>query len=359
MPERVEVVGVQPPTTANIEAMAAILSSRIDSDVRRVFFGHSFGALLAYAVARRMPVAPELLVVSGSRAPHVPVPVPLRDLPDRYLDLMLGRMGGMSPAQLADPELMARFRPRVRTDLSICESYEAPVETLDGIPISAWAGRDDWYAPSWLTRPWQRFAPGRFRHRLFDGGHFFINAVEHVVDALLDDIEWAATQRALPGAGDGFSLTDLAPSDRAELLAMAGRCSPDTLRSRFLSVTPTAATSHVETLLRAADCRTVVVRHPSAGIVGFGSLFLNGTAPAEVALLVEDGFQSQGLGRRLLDTLHAHAEAENVAALEMTALVGNSRMIRLFRDARFSPAGAGAVTAVLPVQPAPVGVGRP
>jgi GNAT superfamily N-acetyltransferase len=85
------------------------------------------------------------------------------------------------------------------------------------------------------------------------------------------------------------------------------------------------------------------------GIVGLGSLFCYGGGRAEIALLVEDPYQGQGIGRLLLDALREHARAEGVAILKMTAPTGNTRMIRLFRPAWFSPAEAGTVTGLLPV----------
>jgi medium-chain acyl-[acyl-carrier-protein] hydrolase len=197
MPAGTEVVSVRPPAVADLDTMADILAEQLRPTGRFAFFGHSFGALLAYAVARRLPSAPELVVVSGSRAPSTPPSVTLHELPDDELDTMLGRMGGIPSAGLANPEFMARIRPRVRADLAICESYRAEVDDGLDVPISAWAGRDDWYASSWLTRPWRRFAGKRFQHRMFDGGHFFIHDIARSVAALHADLRWASAQTAL------------------------------------------------------------------------------------------------------------------------------------------------------------------
>jgi len=146
-----------------------------------------------------------------------------------------------------------------------------------------------------------------------------------------------------------YLFTDLTTADRADLLAMVQRCSPDTRRARFLSCAPSAATDHVESLLHDPDSNTVVVRGLGAGIVGFGSLFRYGDRRAEIALLVEDRCQGLGIGRLLLDALLEHARVEGVSTLEMTTLTGNTRMIRLFRTAHFSPVEAGTVTGLLPV----------
>jgi GNAT superfamily N-acetyltransferase len=144
-----------------------------------------------------------------------------------------------------------------------------------------------------------------------------------------------------------YLCTELAKSDRADLLAMVRRCSPTSRRARFLTCTPSAAADHVESLFQDTESRTIVVRALGTGIIGLGSLFLYGNGRAEIALLVEDPCQSQGIGRLLLDALREHARAEGVRTLEMTALTSNTRMIRLFRTARFSQAEAGTVTGQL------------
>lgn len=146
-----------------------------------------------------------------------------------------------------------------------------------------------------------------------------------------------------------FLLTDLTDRDRPGLHAMVGRCSPSTRHARFLTWSPRAATDHIESLFSSSDTRTVVARYRGVGIVGVGSLFLYGNGLAEIALLVEDAFQSRGVGRLLADALRDHATAEGVSALELTALAGNTRILRLFRSARFSPADAGTVSGVLPL----------
>ncbi|WP_051341394.1 GNAT family N-acetyltransferase [Pseudonocardia spinosispora] len=146
-----------------------------------------------------------------------------------------------------------------------------------------------------------------------------------------------------------FLFTDLTEADRPELSAMVERCSPASRQARFLSCAPQAGPDHVATLFRDPDSHTVVVRGLGTGIIGFGSLFLDGTAPAELALLVEDAYQGQGIGRLLFDALRDHARSAGVTELEMTALTGNTRMIKLFRSARFRPTDSGTVTGVLSV----------
>ncbi|HEY4004425.1 MAG TPA: alpha/beta fold hydrolase [Pseudonocardia sp.] len=196
MPSAVQIVSVQPPAESGLDAIADSLAETLAETIddpgtgRFAFFGHSLGALMAYAVARRLPVKPEQLILSASRSPATPPPVTLHELPDEELDDGLARMGGMSPERLADKDFMARFRPRIRADLATCETYRAPLgaDSSIDVPITAWAGRSDWYASPWLVRQWRHFAGHRFELRQFDGDHFFINDMGSWVNALLADL---------------------------------------------------------------------------------------------------------------------------------------------------------------------------
>ncbi len=83
----------------------------------------------------------------------------------------------------------------------------------------------------------------------------------------------------------------------------------------------------------------------------FGSLFFHGWGGAEVALLVADDYQGQGIGTTLAEHLFEYAAARGIRRLELTALAGNHRIIRLFRRCaptiEFDRPEAGTVTATL------------
>lgn len=185
-----DITTVRPPRTTSLHAAAATIAEEMPEG-QCVFFGHSYGALLAYAVTQLLETPPELLIVSGSRSPATPPPVTLHQLDDQDLDDRLAKLGGMSSFLLADQHFMARFRPRVRADLALCESYQASARVH--VPLSVWAGRADWYATPFLTRQWSRFAGDSYRFRLFDGGHFFVTDTESSAEALLADLHWAST----------------------------------------------------------------------------------------------------------------------------------------------------------------------
>jgi medium-chain acyl-[acyl-carrier-protein] hydrolase len=187
---QVDIMTVRPPRTTSLHAAAAAIAEEMPEG-RCVLFGHSYGALLAYAVTQLLETPPELLIVSGSRSPATPPPVTLHQLDDQDLDDRLAKLGGMRSSLLTDRHFMARFRPRVRADLALCESYRATARV--DVPLSVWAGRSDWYATPFLTRQWRRFAGDNYRFRLFDGGHFFVTDTARSAAALLADLHWAST----------------------------------------------------------------------------------------------------------------------------------------------------------------------
>jgi surfactin synthase thioesterase subunit len=144
-----------------------------------VFFGHSFGALLAYEVARELRrrgrESPERLLLSAFTPPHLPRDAPpLSHLPDDELfDAVDRRYGGL-PAELRrEPELMALMVDAYRADLTALETYRhEPGPPLD-TPMDVFAGEADDGAPPEQLAQWRRHSTGPFRLHRFPGGHFY------------------------------------------------------------------------------------------------------------------------------------------------------------------------------------------
>ncbi len=156
-----------------------------------------------------------------------------------------------------------------------------------------------------------------------------------------------------PSTDHPIRLRPLAGGHRQGLLALLGRCSAECLYERFLTRAPAAGRRHVDSLYADPDAYTVVAERRRSGgeLVGFGSLFFAGSHDAEVALLVADGYQGQGIGTRLAAHLCEYATARGVRRLELTALARNHRIARLFRrcapTVEFDRPEAGVVTATV------------
>lgn len=122
-------------------------------------FGHSFGAVLAYELTREIAraglPAPRALVVSGSRAPHVPLDrEPVSDSGEAELIGWLRASGGLPEELLAFPEFLTDLLGAVRTDVAIAERYLLPRPGPVRCPLTALAGEADEVVPAALVAPW-------------------------------------------------------------------------------------------------------------------------------------------------------------------------------------------------------------
>lgn len=140
-------------------------------------FGHSAGGRVAYHLAQRLLAAglpaPACLIVSASRAPHLPPNDPmLHTLGDDELLADIERRYG----RRLEPELQELMRltlPTLRADLRVVETDAAQPRAPLPVPILALAGRDDAGVPVPEVRAWERYTTESFELKVFPGGHFF------------------------------------------------------------------------------------------------------------------------------------------------------------------------------------------
>lgn len=148
-------------------------------DLPFVFFGHSLGALVAFALAQRLRESnasvPLSLIVSGSRAPHLEeLKGPFSDAADHELIDQIRPLGGTSEEVLRHQPLMQLVLPTLRSDLHMNETYRREADHDVGCPIVVFGGlQDDTVAPESLEA-WRLHTTGAFRRHMMPGGHFFI-----------------------------------------------------------------------------------------------------------------------------------------------------------------------------------------
>jgi medium-chain acyl-[acyl-carrier-protein] hydrolase len=164
-----------------VKELANVLSGVIDGPY--VFFGHSMGALIAFAVSRefrrqRVPL-PDMLIAAGARAPHLPLPRPPKhDLPDPLFIDELRRLEGTPKEALEHPELMELMLPLLRADFALVETYRFEAEAPLACPIVAFGGQDDHEVPIADVEAWRLHTTSTFSYRVFPGGHFFLQESE-------------------------------------------------------------------------------------------------------------------------------------------------------------------------------------
>lgn len=164
-----------------VEAMAEAIEPFLNTPF--AFFGHSMGALIAFESARylknKLGVAPQILFVSGRRAPQVPDPSAIAyNLPKEELIEELFRLEGTPKEVLENTELMEIMLPIIRADFQIVQTYEY----VDGkplqCPITAFCGLQDHEENRYLTVQWKSQTISRFALHLLPGGHFFIRSAK-------------------------------------------------------------------------------------------------------------------------------------------------------------------------------------
>jgi medium-chain acyl-[acyl-carrier-protein] hydrolase len=144
-------------------------------------FGHSFGALVAFEMARELRrrggPQPFHLFISARRGPRRPDPVPpMHGLPEeQFLAEVRARYGGIPDAILQEPELLALLLPALRADLEAVETYSYEPEAPLDIPISVFGGLDDPWAKLDDLESWRTETAGPFCLTRFPGGHFYFD----------------------------------------------------------------------------------------------------------------------------------------------------------------------------------------
>ncbi|ACV63461.1 Oleoyl-(acyl-carrier-protein) hydrolase [Desulfofarcimen acetoxidans DSM 771] len=143
-----------------------------------IFFGHSIGARIAFELARNLrrkwKNQPCRLIVSGSRAPHLPEPKPLRHLPDDEFVKELRRFSGTPEVILQSRELMEVFIPILRADFAVNETYVYAEDVPLDCPISAYGGTEDMEANRAEIEAWACHTSCDFTLEMIEGDHFFL-----------------------------------------------------------------------------------------------------------------------------------------------------------------------------------------
>jgi len=132
------------PGVASFDALCPALAGALLMDRPFAFFGHSVGAVVAFALAehlerRRLP-APLRVIASAHEAPRAgAAPAPATAESDGDLLAMLRGLGMVPAEALADEALRARILPPTRSDFALARSLDwggAPIASA----LAAWGG---------------------------------------------------------------------------------------------------------------------------------------------------------------------------------------------------------------------------
>ncbi|HEX3713392.1 MAG TPA: GNAT family N-acetyltransferase [Trebonia sp.] len=158
-------------------------------------------------------------------------------------------------------------------------------------------------------------------------------------------------------SGGVLGVRRAAPADREPLLQMFGRCSADTRYRRFHGPVKTLPAGYLTEALSGCpfhyalvawhqeqgepepepesagpgEAPALAAAGPPARLVALASCRLVAEGAAELGLLVEDAWQRQGAGTRLLRDLVAYADSIGVRVLEAQLLAEQSWITSLLR----------------------------
>ncbi|WP_246791520.1 thioesterase II family protein [Bradyrhizobium commune] len=194
MPENIEVGAVQLPGRWNrrreplltrVSDASRSLADEIThlSRMPYVLFGYSLGGLIAFETARILAQdarqqQPQALIVAAIEAPTEKLSLPhLHTLPDaEFIKKQMARYpGGISPAVVAEPDLLEMLLPILKADMKMYETYQYLPGTPLACPIYAIAGEQDHLCPPSSMAGWEKETRGSFFSEAVAGNHFFIN----------------------------------------------------------------------------------------------------------------------------------------------------------------------------------------
>jgi medium-chain acyl-[acyl-carrier-protein] hydrolase len=165
-------------------------------DIPFAFFGHSFGAMVAFYLARGLRTngleLPQRLIVSACLPPHLPpTHEPIHQLPlEQFVERLQQRYEAIPEEVLSNPEVLALFASILRADFTILETAVYRTEPPLACAISAYAGWDDEHVPSTCLEGWSNHtSTGGFQTALFPGGHFYLRSLPgELIQRLVADL---------------------------------------------------------------------------------------------------------------------------------------------------------------------------
>ncbi len=174
-----------------VQAIAARLDVFCDKPF--AFYGHSFGGLLAFEVARRLRQigmqVPQRLLVAASRPPHLPLALaPIHRLPEsEFIETVQARYGGIPAAILEERDMLRMFLSAMRADFTAYELYRMEPEPRLPIAITAFAGEDDIVVTPASMKEWALHTNHEFELKVLPGGHFFSSSGLPVLHGAIRD----------------------------------------------------------------------------------------------------------------------------------------------------------------------------
>ncbi|MFF5706519.1 thioesterase II family protein [Streptomyces sp. NPDC012794] len=198
------------PAPASLAALAdgsaAAIALTATADGRPfLLFGHSFGAVLAFEVARRLDGVRGFagLVVSGCGAPSLlPTPrvVEAARLDGRAFTEAVGFFGGLPPEVLEDEAVQELLLPHLKADFRMVAGYRYRPGTPLAVPVTLLNGTEDPHVSAAALDAWSRECAAPPDRHWTDGGHFYFEDRPDAVTSVLRPLARTAAGATRTGA---------------------------------------------------------------------------------------------------------------------------------------------------------------
>ncbi len=181
------------PLLHSMDRLAADLLISLAPQIRTghyVLFGHSFGGLLALALAERLQrenlPLPGGVFVSGVNPPGHPRPVQLHRLDDASLIERFIKVGGLPPGIRQQPGVLQRLVPPLRSDLCALEIHPWSSTKPIDVPIEVIGASGDPLIEFAALQTWEKFTTrGATVHRIEARTHFYLDSHRNELLALI------------------------------------------------------------------------------------------------------------------------------------------------------------------------------
>jgi|GEM_PF-1411144 len=234
LPPWIEVLGIElpgratrlnEPPLASVAAMAERLAEamgRLDPKPA-LFFGHSFGAIVAYELTQRLKLGamplPLAMIVSACAAPHLPsrFAANLYALPCKEFLFELSKRGGLPLEAETNCKLQELIEPALRADIRCRELWLASrtgvlPEPLQ-MPIYPMGGASDDFVAETDLAQWQRYTNEMHPVVLFPGGHFYLRQELRAVAERIAEIASAHRNEKSSCSSDDVDIRDIGADD--------------------------------------------------------------------------------------------------------------------------------------------------
>jgi len=190
----IEVVPVEIPNRERFATLRHLVDEVNDQlgpllDEPHMFFGHSFGALLAYRLACVRAAAgsrsPQAVFLSAYAPPHLPPPLQaVEDLDNTQFGTRLSDQGLMPAGLTRWPKLHEQAVITTRHDLKLIMTDEEAGQGELSCPIHVFGGSEDPIVSESDLQQWRSRTKADFSVQMLRGGHFYLRDKKPLFETL-------------------------------------------------------------------------------------------------------------------------------------------------------------------------------